>query len=196
MAHMGDMRDLAENDVALKFWLPEPVEQAIREVACRDGNDLTKSLRQFLLIHCYGLYAYEWLQQEGLKDVGGAKFSRRQPSGKVRIATYWVAELGKNTKPIKLWVPTRLKQDLGYLAEHAGLTLSNYVREITIARFLGHGTLPMRSKMLEAEPSTDLEVWCNDQEPKWRQVDFDEFNRHEFRETRFEWADDQEIGRT
>lgn len=49
---------------------------------------------------------------------------------------------------IKLWLPKRLRDDLQVLADHTGIRLSQYVREIVISRLLGHGTLPKRPEML------------------------------------------------
>src|ERR1700730_6391352 len=55
---MGDFRDLGKHDVALKFWLPEPVEQALDELRDKSRDSTSEFLRQFLVVHCYGLYAF------------------------------------------------------------------------------------------------------------------------------------------
>ncbi len=57
---MGDFSDLANHDVALKFWLPEPAKQALEEIRHLTEQSLSLSgfLRQFLVIHCYGFYPY------------------------------------------------------------------------------------------------------------------------------------------
>lgn len=215
VAQMGDISDLADNDAALKFWLPEPAEQAIKEICDRNGDNLSSAIRQLLIIHCYGLYAYfvmlDTMEERYQKSLVGRqygrleppKFSRRprdtdptpnpSPSGpgsstselacKKRSTTYWVVELGKNVAPIKLWVPKRVKHDLGLLAVHTKLTTSNYVREIVISRILGHGMLPKRPEMV-AVPSSAVEAWIDDRPEAWKQVSKEAFTQYKIGEER------------
>jgi len=197
MDHMGDMSDLGKDDAALKFWLPEPADQAIRELAKFYGMTMSRMLRNFLMVHCYGLYVFEWIRanypDNFRSDDNVPMFSRsgvETPPGKVRVTTYWVPELGKNIKPVKLWIPARLKEDLGLLAEHASLTPSNYVREIVIARFMGHGTLPMRPEMLKAEPTAAAEEWNEDRDVPWREASLSEFEATEVGKLKSEWVDE------
>ncbi len=180
---IGGCEDLADNDVALKFWLPEPGMQALKELADICDQNMSRMLREFLLTHCYGVYAIEWLRElhpRLFRDASRIRFSVKSeelPPGKVRIHTYWVPELGKNIAPMKIWIPARLKEDLGILAEHAELTVSNYVREIVISRFLGHGTLPMRPKMLDVKADAVAEDWNEDRGVPWREVSKAEYQR-------------------
>jgi hypothetical protein len=118
-----------------------------------------------------------------------SKTAKEPPAGKKRIDTYWVPELGKNVAPIKVWIPKRMKTNLQSLAEHAGLTLSNYVREILISRLLGHGMLPQRTTMFKAFPTPAANDWGEDKEVPWREVSQDEFNSYSIREMRTEWVD-------
>jgi len=37
IAGMGDFSDLAEHNTALKFWIPEPADQALREMSERSN---------------------------------------------------------------------------------------------------------------------------------------------------------------
>jgi hypothetical protein len=200
MEDLGDVSDLRNNDAALKFWLPEPAELAVKELAKHYEMNMSRWLRNFLVVHCYGLYVFEWINERYPNyfkyDQSGIMFSRRSeepPPGKVRITTYWVPELGKNIKPVKLWVPSRLKEDLGLLAEHTGITTSNYVREITIARMLGHGTLPMRPKMLEVESTEAAEDWNEGREVPWQEVSEDEYSHYDVGKTDNEWVDQGQV---
>ena len=95
------------------------------------------------------------------------------------METYWVPELGKNVVPVKVWVPSRIRNDLQTLATHVGLNLSQYVREIVISRLLGHGTLPLRPEMLQAMPSPAAQDWCDDKEVPMRQLGPEERAVHE-----------------
>jgi hypothetical protein len=194
VAGMGDFSDLAEHHAALKVWLPEPVEQALREISELSDLSISEFLRQFLAIHCYGLYAFYQMtavMPKLFKDQRGIMFSRTEmepPEGKKRVNTYWVIELGKNVASIKVWIPKRMKADLQTLAEHVELTPSNYVREILISRLFGHGMLPQRPTMFKAFPAPAADEWEADREV-WRQVSQEEFHNYHIGEIRTEWID-------
>ncbi|MGY6217390.1 hypothetical protein ACW73L_19725 [Methylolobus aquaticus] len=192
---MGDFSDLRAHDVALKFWLPEPVADALAELCKRNAESMSESLRQFFALHCYGLYAFHLMNDRypGLfRDPEMPWFSAgttEDSPGKKRIDTYWVPELGKNVMPIKVWIPNRLRRDLQGLSDHTGIKLSQYVREIVISRLLGHGTLPKRPEMLTAAPLSSAEDWCEDREVPMRQVEVEEYGRNQEGTVLTEWID-------
>ncbi len=184
VADRGDFSDLSRHDVALKFWLPEPVNFGLTEICELAGESRSEMLRRFLAQHCYGVYATHVMNSAvpGIfRDPPPAMLRISDPTpppGKVRIDTYWVPELGKNVSPIKIWVPSRLRNDLEVLATHVGIKLSQYVREIVISRLLGHGALPKRPEMLEAAPLPSLEDWCEGREVPMRRATIEEFCDH------------------
>ncbi len=190
---MGDCSDLGKNDIALKFWLPSPAMQGIKELSDIYDRTASRLIRDFLLAHCYGIYAFEWIRENRIFRMDETPmFSRRAeelPEGKVRVTTYFIPELGQNIAPMKLWIPTRLKNDLILLAKHVDLTVSNYVREIVISRLLGHGTLPMRPKMLEFTPTPITENWNEDKEVPWREIPGDDCQQYEVYEVKTEVID-------
>lgn len=193
---IGDFQDMAVHDVALKFWLPEPVREALDDLARRQGESMSEMLRQFLAQHTYGVYAFMLMSERcpGIFKVGVAdaslRFSRKSVSaeGLQRVATYWVPELGKNVTSIKLWLPQRLRADLQQLADHTAMPLSQYVREIVISRLLGHGTLPKRPEMLVAHPLASAQAWEAGEAVPLRQVEESEYQRHGDGELRVEWV--------
>lgn len=192
----GDFSDLKTHDSALKFWLPEAANEALEEMATRAGISMSESLRQLFATHCYGIYAYQLMidRNPGIfRDPSIPMFSRKgaePPAGKKRVDTYWVPELGKNVMPVKVWIPTRIRSDLQILADHVEIKLSQYVREIVIARLLGHGTLPLRPKMLNAEPLPAVEDWCDGREIPKHQVIEHGCGSHPLGEWRTEWVDE------
>ena len=184
---IGDCSDLGENDIALKFWLPSPAMQGLKEVSDIYDRTVSRLIRDFLLAHCYGMYAFEWMQEnkifrnfEDIMFMRKSDESSKSPRSKVRVSTYFVPELGKNIAPMKLWIPTRLKNDLTLLAKHVDLTTSNYVREIVISRLLGHGTLPMRPKMMEFTQDPIAEDWNEEKEVPWREVSEEELIKYRY----------------
>lgn len=197
VADMGDFSDLAQHDTALKFWLPEPANEALKEICERAGDSMSEMLRRFLAQHCYGVYATEVMNSvvPGLfKDPAPVMFSRSfrdPPEGKVRIDTYWVPELGKNVIPIKVWIPARIRTDLESLAAHAEIKPSQYVREIVISRLLGHGMLPKRPQMLEAAPLPSADDWCENQDVPMRPATLQEYLAHPEGKHSTEFVDEQ-----
>ncbi len=193
---MGNFNDLGKHDIAMKFWLPEPAFDALREMCSLNGDSISESLRQLFATHCYGIYAFQLMNKKkrGLfKDPEPIRYSRRAidtPPGKKRVYTYWVPELGKNVMPVKVWVPVRMRDDLQILATHVDVNLSQYVREIVIARLLGHGTLPFRPEMLISIPLPAADDWCNDKEVAMREVSEDEATNNMERKTVAEWVDE------
>lgn len=190
---MGDVSDLQNNDAPLKFWVSEPVEEALTEVAKRAKLSLSEHLRIFFFLHCYGLYAYNvlqdlmpnfWREPDVRFSIGRTLYQSEEI--RKRTPTYWVVELGKNVAPIKVWVPNRIKNDLTTLAEHVGLTRSNYCREIVISRLFGHGMLPKRPEMMDTDPLPDADNWAEDKEVTWMQVSEKEFSDYKIREARFD----------
>lgn len=182
---IGNFNDFRSNNSALKFWLPSPAKEALDLIIDREGVSLTEFVRRFLVIHCYGLYAFYAMRdanKELFKDInqGPSVFYQEAPvpSGKVRIKTYWVPELGKNIVPIKVWIPYRLHLNLKELADQAGITTSNYVREILISRLLGQGMLPTRPQMFTPEEAEAGASWCKGEEAAWRQISQEETSQH------------------
>lgn len=192
---IGDFSDLAENDVQFKFWLPEAAKQALHELSERSELSESEFIRQFLAIHCYGLYAFYQMTDKIpklFKEQQGIKYSksiRNPPDGKKRVNTYWVPELGKNIAAVKVWIPKRMKDNLKVLAEHTQLTPSNYVREILISRMLGHGMLPQRPTMFNIFPTQASDDWSENRDIPWREVSQDEFYDDNVGEVRTEWVD-------
>lgn len=194
---MKDLPDLRFNREPLKFWLPESAEQALGEMAKRSKLSKSEFLRQFFAIHCYGLYAFYVMRDTNptlFKDSDGGVFYQSgtvtTPTGKKRIETYWVPELGKNIAPVKVWIPLRLRNDLATLAQHAEVTLSNYVREILISRLLGQGMLPTRPQMFEAAPTKSSEDWNEGREVPMRQIDEADRKKYPMVATRDELVDE------
>jgi predicted DNA-binding protein len=181
---MGNLSDLAKQDTATKFWLPDPAEKALTELAKMQGVSMSALLREFFAAHCYGIYVVTVLRarhQNIFKDSAHldlkVRFSISGDGGNVRSVTYWVPELGKNVAPVKIWIAKRLRDDLQALADHTEIPLSQYLREIVISRLLGHGMLPKRPEMLVASPLPWALDWCEDREVPFIQVDEDTFKR-------------------
>lgn len=190
---MGSLADLAKHDTAMKFWLPNPAERAMMELARLQSVSMSAMLREFFAAHCYGIYIVQILREKDkavFNDPGGVRFSRGGDNRKIRKITYWVPELGKNVAPVKLWISGRLRADLQSLADHVGIPLSQYLREIVISRLLGHGMIPKRPEMLKAAPLPSADAWCEDKEVPFVQVDEETYRKHPEGRQEIEWEDE------
>lgn len=180
---IGDISELSINNAALKFWIAEPVYQGINELSEIYGKSSSKMLRDFLFVHCYGIYFLEWLNEHQIqslnKNSSTPMFCRKPPptkSDKKIKAKYFVPELGKNISSIKLWIPEKLKVDLTLLAQNANLTVSNYTREIVTSRLLGHGTLPMRPQMINIQATPEATDWEKGKTTQYKEVSSQDYN--------------------
>ena len=174
IAGMGDFRDLAIEDVALKFWLPDPVERALEDLAKYYEVSVSLMVRILLADYVYGRYALAYMRENRIgihrRDSDPPLFSRSISSRAVKHI-YRVPELGKNIAPIKVWVAQRMKDDLQTLADHANVLLSKFVREIIVGGVLGRGTLPARPELGIVQPLPAAEAWEQGQDVPMREVD-------------------------
>ena len=181
---MGNFSDLERDDVALKFWLPEPVEGSIEDMAGYYVVSVSMMVRILLVDYVYGRYALAYMleNQVGIaRRESDVMFSRSGVSEDAR-PVYKVPELGKNIAAIKVWIPQRLGDDLRVLADHAGVLQARFVREIIIGAVLGRGTLPERPELRAAPSNPATEAWDSDEPVAMREVDWKEIGPLEYHE--------------
>lgn len=180
----GNFAEFESAKVSVKVWLPEPIDLILRELADYFSLSRTELIKQTLFIYVYGRYRFEQmrLQKEGFFRQQ-AMFSRsgdrtKNPLRKLskkeldelkakveekqEEANDWDGDepvtqqsLGKNFLNYKVWMPTLLRDDAARLADHAGIKLSHFIREILISTYMGHLRLPERDEMLRGLPETD-----------------------------------------
>lgn len=143
--------------VALKVWLPERVDDYLRQIAEHESTSRSSLIRDGLFIFTYGRFAY--LQMREARD--GLFYTDPNPPMYSRSRNR-APHLGKNSVNYKVWLPQALKNDLQLLATKANLTLSHFVREVLISHFLGHLELPTRQELL-AQSKAAAEDWPPDE---------------------------------
>jgi hypothetical protein len=143
-----DYRGFESNDRPVKFWVPEPVRKALRELAAYYDSDLSTVVRHILFSHAYGHYDLLMLSERGnrrflpqgsqkeFRDV--VMYSRRAD------AENRTADLGKNDHDVKVWMPEALVSEVDDLADVAGISRSEYVRETLVGHLFGRTQLPDR----------------------------------------------------
>ncbi len=144
-----DLNEIESNDRAVKFWVPEPVWTALQELAAYYDSDLSTVVRHVLFVHVYGQYDLLALAERGdqrfmpqgdreaLLDV---PMYSRSASAENRTAA-----LGKNDQDMKVWVPEALADGIDGLAGAAGISRSEYIREMLVSHLFGRKQLPDRS---------------------------------------------------
>ena len=127
--------------VPFKVWLPEPLDEILRQLGDHLHASRSALIRDALFIYAYGRYLYT--QMEAERD--GFFFDKGPLYSRVVSRT---PELGKNLVNFKVWLPAKLREDMQTLAELAGIKLSHFVREALISAFMGHLRLPEREALL------------------------------------------------
>lgn len=127
--------DFEKNDATIKLWIPEAIEKKIDEVTDLLDTSLSDFVRQVLFIHLYGRHELLGLYERHCGIYLPAKeirFSLASRPG----TTASPAE--KKTADIKIWLPSKMKNDLQTLADRAKMKLSPYVRQVLHTHLLGN----------------------------------------------------------
>lgn len=132
--------------VAVKVWLPEQLDERLRQIADHQFSSRSVLVRNALFIYVYGAYAYLQMRQD---SDGFYYHDDRNDDVRFSRSVNRAPQLGKNSINFKVWLPEALKNDLGLLADQAGITLSHFVREILVSHFMGHLELPERQELLQ-----------------------------------------------
>jgi len=132
------------NDITLKFWLPEVMDTILEEMCIFTNTTRSDLIRQTLFTYLYGRYDLMSMIEKG--DMRFALSSPVQYSV-TSLKENRTRELGKNTQDIKVSIPGQMKSDLQSLADTTKITLSHFIREILISNLLGHSYLPEREEL-------------------------------------------------
>lgn len=137
---------LHENDAELRFFLPEVCFHALQATAKLNKTWVSEYVREFFVAYLYGELTLRRMRAErsGIYyrpppevpegSDSGIRFSRRH-------RTETVPGLGKNIRPVKVFLPQRMKDDFQRAAELSNKPLSTMVREALIAHLLGNRIL-------------------------------------------------------
>ena len=130
-----DYSEFERNDAAIKFWIPETVEQKVDEATELLDTSKSDFVRQVLFIHLYGRHDLLGLYERkcGIflpaKDI---RYSLKPQPGMPALP----AE--KKIADMKVWLPSRMKSDLQTLADRAKMKLSPYVRQVLHTHLFGN----------------------------------------------------------
>jgi len=130
---------LDANNVPLKFRMTEELERMVDEICSYLDTSVSDFIRQVLFIHLYGRYDLLGLLERQFPVLD----ERRRmviPSGPDESP----AKRG-NVADCKVWLPRVMKDDLAFLAQAEGVTLSRYVRNTITTHLTGHAGLADRS---------------------------------------------------
>ena len=142
--------EFAENEVAIKIWLPEPVDKRLHDFCDYFCESRAKLLRSIYFVYLYGRYDFERMRQESLGLFARseeARFCKKfGESVTHRSGAATTPELGKNNVDVKLWMPTKMNADLQRIADNAQIPLSQVLREVLISALFGHSYLADRAQ--------------------------------------------------
>jgi len=140
LSALGPGRDysgLNKQDDQLRLWLPEAARLGLGEVTKRASTSVTVYLTEYFSAYLYGYHEllrmrdgrmglYEPLQREkGRKSCAMGTTTSTDPN------------LGKNIFALKIFVPKKIKYDLGKWSERAGMPLGQFGRTLICAHLFG-----------------------------------------------------------
>ncbi len=143
-----DLRGLDDDERAVKFHVPEPVRVALDELAAYHDNSLSALVRHVMFVHVYGHYELfaraerghrRYMPQGDAEPPGDVPMFSRAADAENRTAG-----LGKSDRDIKVWVAAALADELDRLARAAGISRSEYIREMLVTHLFGRSLLPDR----------------------------------------------------
>jgi len=144
---------LGRNDVAIKFWLPELMGTILDESCELLHTTRSDLIRQTLFTYLYG--RYDWM---GMYERGERRFQLNRPALFSRQEATQEAEqpdimrdMGKNIEDLKVWIPSKMKEDIQGLAQQTSISNSEVIREMIISTLIGHTYLPARKELLQME---------------------------------------------
>jgi|GEM_PF-2656971 len=152
-----DYSDLLErDDVAIKFWLPELMGTILDETCAFMSTSRSDLVRQTLFTYLYG--RYDWL---GMYERGEREFQLNPPTAPALFSMApsseesdepdLIRDLGKNIEDLKVWIPSKMKEDIQALAQQSNISNSEMIREILISTLIGHTYLSTRKDLLQME---------------------------------------------
>jgi len=148
----GTGRDLGafkDNDIPLKVWVPDPVKEALEELARHYDSNMSTLIRHVLFVHVYGVYDLLAMAERGdrrfLPQGFRESFNDEIRYSRTAAAANRTADLGKNDRDIKIWAPAPLIEEIDQLAEQAGIKRSEFIRETLVSHLFGRKQLPDRS---------------------------------------------------
>lgn len=156
-----DYSSIVRYDVALKVWLPEGIDLALKEMSDFSNTPVSTILRQTLYTYLYGsydqMYAIEKNRDNFISEGTSLASKPYSLSYIPDISSNRTPELGKNTYDVKLWIAKKMKEDLQKLADDTKIKLSVFIREILISKLFGHTYLSEREEMLSFRIEVDSE---------------------------------------
>jgi len=144
--------DLLEyGDVAVKFWLPELMDTILNEVCNLYHTTQSNLIRHTLFTYLYG--RYDWLglyeRKSDYYQLNRPPMYSRSPSVQEPGTPDLMQDLGKNVEDLKVWIPAKMKDEIQALADKAGLSLSEMIREILLSILIGHTYLAARKELMQ-----------------------------------------------
>ena len=153
--------DLFQCDVALKIWLPESIEANLDEISDFLNISVSDFIRQIIFLHLYGRYnllGYVERHMFMFTDPDWVVTSTRyslaiRPASETTSAPLQPPQIPQPDIPKvvvrepaeepkingrKVFIPTRMKEDLLVLAQKKHHPLSEYTRRVIITHLFGH----------------------------------------------------------
>ncbi len=155
-----DYSGLNVQDVSMRIWLPEAARIGLENICQRMETSMTVYLIEYFATYLYGfhellrmrearlgLYAPPDAPQRLGNAMGSGQPSAPEPS------------LGKNIFALKVFVPSKIKEDLRTHAVKAGHDLGEFTRALICAHLFGREYGPQLLMTWTADESLQADTW-------------------------------------
>lgn len=136
-----DYRGMSWEESQLRVWLPEPARIGLEEVSERMEVSMTVYLIEYFTSYLYGQHELLRMRESRLGLYAPPEVRYCKMGGPAEPP---LPKLGKNIFALKLFVPTRLKDDLQALASRAEITLGELSRGLICAHLFGRDYGPRK----------------------------------------------------
>jgi hypothetical protein len=142
----GDWDGMNIDNTSVKIWIPEPLDDCLTALSMRFEQSKSDLARNGLMIHLHGRLVFEqlvanrlWRLTRRIEHEDTTKYSMEGINVKLEDSPRpaFIQAFGKNTFDLKVWMPTKLKENLGLLAIDSRQTGSEYMRRALTAYYLG-----------------------------------------------------------
>ncbi len=132
-----DYSGLNKQDDQLRLWLPEAARLGLGEVTKRVGTSITVYLTEYFATHLYGHHELLRMREGRVGLYEPLPHERGKKSCAMGTTTSTEPNLGKNIFALKIFIPKKIKEDLGKWAEISGMSLGQFGRILICAHLFG-----------------------------------------------------------
>lgn len=149
-------------NVQLRVWLPDPAKIGLEEICQRAETSMTVYLTEYFIEYIYGRHELLKMRENcsGLYEPKPEfKYNMERTRSQLQPTN-----LGKNIFPLKIFIPTKIKDALQALANRAQTSLGEFTRALICAHLFGRTHGHKKLMFLTSHEESVANRWENSDE--------------------------------